>query len=109
MGDVAPAVHEHADFASDLAADLGELAGKLVREEPVGGQAALVEALDRADLAGLQAVGIAEDLDTGLLGSRQSVGEAVLGGEVPPGRRLIRVAVTSSARSRFRASEPMTR
>ncbi|MFP6605121.1 MAG: hypothetical protein VCC67_00685 [Myxococcota bacterium] len=108
MGDVTPAVHEDADLAPDLAADLGELAGKLVREEPVCREAALVEALDGADLAGFQAMGIAKDLDMGLLSGPESVGEAVRGGELPRGRRLSRVAVISSARSRFPTGAPMT-
>jgi hypothetical protein len=72
VGDVSPAVDEHADLAPDVPADLGELAGELVGDEAIGPQAASVEALDGADLAGLQPMGVAEDLDTATpLGSRE--------------------------------------
>jgi hypothetical protein len=74
VADVAPAIHEHADLATDLTADLRELASELVREEAVGGQAALVEPLDGANLAGLQAVGVAKDLDTSLRSRRGMAG-----------------------------------
>jgi hypothetical protein len=39
-------------------ADLGELSREFVRDEPVGGQPALDEFFEGADLAGLEAVGI---------------------------------------------------
>ena len=67
-----------------------------------------LKALDGADLAGFQTMGIAKDLDMGLLSGPESVGEAVRGGELPRGRRLSRVAVISSARSRFPTGAPMT-
>jgi hypothetical protein len=56
-------VHEHADRPADVAADLGELAGELVGDQAVGRKVAAVEALERADLAGLEALGVAEDAD----------------------------------------------
>jgi hypothetical protein len=68
VGDVTPPVHQDTYLAADVAADLGELAGELVADEAVAGQPALVEALDGADLAGLETVGVAGDLDGRLLG-----------------------------------------
>jgi hypothetical protein len=67
VGHVAPAVDQDTDLAPDVAADLGELTRELVGEDTVRWEAALVEALDGADLAGLQAVGVAKDLDGELL------------------------------------------
>jgi hypothetical protein len=64
MGDVPSPVDQNTHLAADLPTDLGELTGELVREQTIRRQAALVQTLDRADLAGLQAMGIAEDLDT---------------------------------------------
>jgi hypothetical protein len=67
VGDVTTPVHQHPHHAPDVAADLRELAGELVGDEAIGRQAALVEALDGADLTGLQAVGVAENLNKQLL------------------------------------------
>ena len=49
VGDGARAVDEHADLAADLAGELGEPPGELVGDEPVGGEAALREALELLD------------------------------------------------------------
>jgi hypothetical protein len=65
VSDRAASIHQQADLAADLAADLGQLAGDLVRDEAIAGQAASVESLERADLAGLEAMGVAGDLDVG--------------------------------------------
>ncbi|HTY19082.1 MAG TPA: hypothetical protein VMH82_15235 [Myxococcota bacterium] len=59
----AASVHEHADLSPDLVRQLGQLAGELVGDEAVGGEAAPIEALDRADLARFEALGVAEDAD----------------------------------------------
>ena len=67
-----------------------------------------MEALDGADLAGLQAVGIAEDRDKGLLKGLESLGEAVEWGELPRGSRRNSTELTSSIGSRFPPGEPMT-
>jgi len=56
-------VHEHAHRPPDLVAQGGELAGELVGEQAVGGKVAAVEALERANLARLEALGVAEDAD----------------------------------------------
>jgi hypothetical protein len=61
VGDGARAVHQHPDLPADLPGELRELAGEIVGEEPVGGEAALREALELLDVVGLEAVGIAED------------------------------------------------
>ena len=63
---VAASVGENTDLAADLVADLAQLPGEFVAHQPVGGQAALEEALELAYLAGLEASGVAKDLDGGL-------------------------------------------
>ena len=65
--DVAAAIDQHADLAPDLTADLGQLPRELLREQPVGGNAAPEEALELANLTGLEAVRLAKDLDGWLL------------------------------------------
>ena len=67
MLDVAAAIDQDADLSPDLPADLGQLPRELLREQRIGGDAAPGEALEPANLAGLEAVRIAEDLDGGLL------------------------------------------
>jgi hypothetical protein len=67
VGDGSPAVHQDADLASDLPADLRQLPCQLVVEQRVGGEAATEETLELASLAGLESVGVAEDLDGRLL------------------------------------------
>jgi len=61
------AVEEHADLATDLAGELCQLAGQLVRDESVGRESPAGEAFERLDLAGLEAVRIAVNLDEALL------------------------------------------
>jgi len=63
VGHRARAVHQHPHLAADLPGQLGELAGEVVGEEPVGGKPALCEAAELLDVVGLQAVGIAEYAD----------------------------------------------
>jgi hypothetical protein len=59
----AAAVDQDPDLAAQVVGELGQRAGELVGQESVGGQAAPVEALQGVDLAGLEALGVAEDLD----------------------------------------------
>jgi len=63
MRHVSASVDEDADLPADLVRELGQLAGELVGDEAVGGEAAPVEALERANLARLEALGVAEDAD----------------------------------------------
>lgn len=67
MLDLATAVDEDANLPPDLAADLGQLPRKILRQEPVGGNAAPEEALELANLTGLEALRLAEDLNNQLL------------------------------------------
>jgi len=57
------AIHEHADLSVDVATDLAELAGEFLGQNLIGGDPAPEEALELADLTGLETVGIAVDLD----------------------------------------------
>jgi hypothetical protein len=68
------AVDEDADLAADLPRELGEPPREIVCEEPVGGKAALREALELLDVVSLQAVGVAEDADFGWLLAGEGVG-----------------------------------
>jgi hypothetical protein len=56
-------VDEDADRPADVVAQLRELPGELVGDEAIGRQVAAVEALEGADLARLEALGVAEDAD----------------------------------------------
>jgi len=82
--DDACAIDEHADLAADVGRERGQLAGELVRDEAVGEQPPLTEALEGLDLAGLEAAGIAVDLDGGLLA--RVVREAGSRAAAPTGR-----------------------
>ena len=73
MGDVTAPIDEDTHLTPDLTADLRELTGEVVGDEAVGGQSALVQTLDRADLTGLETVGVAEDLDGRLLGQLKAL------------------------------------
>ncbi len=64
MRDGAAAVDQHAHFATDLMGDLGQLAREFLGDEATCGKPAPVEALEGTDLAGLQALRVAGDLDT---------------------------------------------
>jgi hypothetical protein len=61
--DVASSIDEDPDLAPDLPADLRQRASELVADEAVGGKAPPEQALELADLVGLQAAGVAEYLD----------------------------------------------
>jgi hypothetical protein len=65
--DVAAAVDQHADLSPDLPADLGQLSRELLGQQLIGGHPAPEEALELANLAGLEAVRIAKYLDGRLL------------------------------------------
>jgi len=57
------AVDEHAYLPSGLVGEAAELAGELLGDEPFRGKMTAREALELADLAGLEAVGVPEDAD----------------------------------------------
>jgi len=61
--DAAGSIEEHADLAADVVRDLGQLAGELVRDDPVFGKAATAETFEGFDLICLEAGGVAVDLD----------------------------------------------
>ena len=65
--DVAAAIDQDPDLPPDLPADLGQLPREFLRQQPIGGNAAPEEALELANLTGLEAVRSAEDLDRRLL------------------------------------------
>ena len=64
--DISPAIHEDAHLPADVVADLAQLPGEFVADQPIGGKPPLEEAVELLDLAGLEAAGIAEYLDGGL-------------------------------------------
>ena len=70
MLDVAAAIDQDADLSANLPADLGQPPREFLREQRIGGDAAPGEALEPANLAGFEAVRIAEDLDGRLLRTR---------------------------------------
>ncbi len=70
MLDVSPPIREDADLTADLVADLAQLPRELVVDHTVGGEPTLEEALELSDLAGLEAAGIAEDLNGRLRNQR---------------------------------------
>jgi hypothetical protein len=65
MGDLAAPVHEHAHLASGLAGERAQLSCELLGHQALRRQAALCEALELTDLAGLEAVRVAGDVDLG--------------------------------------------
>ena len=65
--DVAATIDQDADLSPDLPADRGQLPRELLRQQLIGGDTTPEEALDLANLVGLEAVRIAEDLDERLL------------------------------------------
>lgn len=69
MGDVAPTVDQHTDLPADLSTQLGQVSGEVVVEEYVRVESPTEESLQLLDLAGLQAAGVAVNLDCGLLGT----------------------------------------
>ncbi len=73
MLDVAAAIDQNADLPPDLPADLGQLPREFLRQQPIGGNAAPEEARELANLTGLEAVRLAEDLDGRLLTAGASI------------------------------------
>jgi hypothetical protein len=63
VGHLATPVDEHADLAAGLVGERRELAREVLGDEPLRGEVAPREALELADLAGLEAVGVPEDAD----------------------------------------------
>ena len=63
MGHRTRAIDQHTDLTSGLAGELGQLPRELVRDQAIGGDVAPEKAFERADLARLQPMGIAEDAD----------------------------------------------
>ncbi len=63
MGHVSPAIDEHADHPAGRAAEFREQAGELLGDQALGRQAPVDESLELADVARLETIGIAEDLD----------------------------------------------
>jgi hypothetical protein len=57
------AVHQHAHPPPDLGADGAELSGELLGEQAFRRKPAAEQTLELANLAGLEALGVAEDLD----------------------------------------------
>ena len=72
MLDIAPSVGENPDLPSDIVADLAQLPSELVAHQAIGGEPTLKKALELADLAGLEAAGIAEDLNGRLRNQRNA-------------------------------------
>ena len=60
--DRAAAIHENADLAIDLEADLRELAGELVRQQPIDGQSSAEDALELSQLVRPEPARIPKDL-----------------------------------------------
>ena len=87
------AVEEHADLTTDLVADLGELPGELLGDEPVRGDPAPEQALELAGLARLEAVRVAEDFDGKCLQS---------------GRCAARISPTSTNQPGFATTQPVS-
>jgi hypothetical protein len=59
----APTVDQHSDLPTNLRADLAQVSREFVAEDLVCGNPAPEEALDLTDLARLETVGVAVDLD----------------------------------------------
>jgi hypothetical protein len=72
--DISPAIYEDAHLPTDVVADLAQLPGEFVADQPIGGKPPLEEAVELLDLAGLEAAGIAEYLDGGLRTERVAWG-----------------------------------
>ena len=63
MLDLAAASNQDADLSVNVATDLCQLSRKLLGEQPVGRNAAPEKALEPAEVAGLEAMGVAKDLN----------------------------------------------
>ena len=63
MGDGAGPIDQHADLAPGLAGQLREVPREFLGDQAIGGNLTPEEALELADLAGLQPMGVSEDAD----------------------------------------------
>lgn len=63
MSDLTAPIHEDTDLAANLSAQFGELAGELVSEERVRVEVSAEQSLELLVVIGLEALGIAVDLD----------------------------------------------
>jgi len=63
-------VDQHANLATNLSGEFGQLTGEFVVEQDVGVEATTEQAIELFNLAGLQAAGVSVDLDVELLGIR---------------------------------------
>ena len=68
--DSTAAVDQHPGLATDVRADLGQLAGEFVGDQAIRRDVPAKQALDLANLTGFEAVRVAVDLDERLLGAR---------------------------------------
>jgi hypothetical protein len=63
MGDVTSPVHEHTYLSTRLMGKAGEVPCELLRHEALRRERTLAQTFELADLAGLQALRVAEDRD----------------------------------------------
>jgi hypothetical protein len=63
VGDRASPVYQDSDLATKVSTDAGELTREFVGQQAIGREVAPEQALQLANLTGLEPVGIAEDLD----------------------------------------------
>jgi hypothetical protein len=61
VGDVTPTIDEDTYLTTRLVGECRQVAGELLRDESLGRETASAEALELADLTGLEALGITED------------------------------------------------
>jgi hypothetical protein len=80
VGDLAPAVHQHAHLPADIAADLAQIAGELVGQDPIGREAPPEEPFELTNLAGFEASCISKDPDGRILAARSPGAVAGSGG-----------------------------
>ena len=69
MLDCAVPVEKDADLAADVVRELGQLASKLIRDDPIIRDSALAQSFEGFDLTRLEASGVSVDLDGVLLRS----------------------------------------
>jgi hypothetical protein len=60
---VSAAIHEHADHPAGLAAQCRQQASELLSDQALGRQAPVAESFELANMARLEPVAVAEDLD----------------------------------------------
>ena len=63
MSHVAPPVDEHSDLAADFETQLRQLASEFLRNHPIDGQPTPIQLFESADVAGLEPVCVAKDLN----------------------------------------------